>query len=95
MHIGHVTDESKTTRRMQPQTAEENTTAEIFQANYQYTPLKEYAAMKSTQSSNDYRSKFPLSFDQDRSEGNKMIAMKFYNLCSLKIYKAFHSSNSS
>src|SRR5437764_1064749 len=49
--LGQYTDDSKTIHRIQQQTGlesdDEHTTSGMFQANYQYTPLKEYAAMKS------------------------------------------------
>ncbi|CAF1327740.1 unnamed protein product [Adineta ricciae] len=54
---GHFTDDSKSIQRIQPQRNlhldNENTSLGMFQANYQYTPLKEYAAMKNGRSSNN------------------------------------------
>jgi len=51
----------KTTRQMEQQIGlendGENTTTGIFQAKYQYTPLKEYAATKTDTNTNDYQSK--------------------------------------
>jgi hypothetical protein len=67
VYTGQSTDDNKTTRRHQQQhngieSEDENATAGMFQANYQYTPLKEYAAMRSGRTTNDnttngYRSK--------------------------------------
>ncbi len=57
IYIGQYTDDSKAIRRIQQQsgleTDEENTTAGMFQADYQYTPLKEYAATKNGRTTND------------------------------------------
>jgi hypothetical protein len=57
IYIGQYTDDTKTIRRIQQQTGlegdDENITKGMFQANYQYTPLKEYAAMKNTRTTND------------------------------------------
>ncbi|CAF4372358.1 unnamed protein product, partial [Rotaria sp. Silwood2] len=56
---GQYNDGSRTTRRIQQQkqneieSDNENDTSAMFQANYQYTPLKEYAAMRSSQTTND------------------------------------------
>ena len=54
--LGHFTDDSKSILRIQQQrnlhSDNENTSLGMFQANYQYTPLKEYAAMKNGRSPN-------------------------------------------
>lgn len=57
--LGQYSDETKTHRRSDAfETDDENTTTGTFQANYQYTPLKEYAATKNDlTTSNGYRSK--------------------------------------
>ena len=52
--IGQSTDDSYTTRQAQQQSShsnginsdDERESSNMFQANYQYTPLKEYAAMR-------------------------------------------------
>ncbi|CAF4328596.1 unnamed protein product [Rotaria sp. Silwood2] len=72
------TDGSKTNRQYQEQqnrigSGDENTTTEMFQANYQYTPLKEYAALKSdptTTDTNTYVYQTPQSTDTDRQLSN-------------------------
>jgi hypothetical protein len=59
MYIGQFNDDSTTIRRIQQQqhrnihTDDENISIGGFQANYQYTPLKEYAAMKNGRTPND------------------------------------------
>ncbi|CAF0815084.1 unnamed protein product [Rotaria sordida] len=58
-HNGQYSDGSRTTQRIQQQTYNgiesdnENDTTAMFQANYQYTPLKEYAALRGSQTTND------------------------------------------
>jgi hypothetical protein len=65
IYIGQYTDDN-IIRRIEQQngieTDDGNITTEMFQANYQYTPLKEYAAMKNDRTTTDtntngYRSK--------------------------------------
>jgi hypothetical protein len=58
--IGQYNDDSQTARRIQQQqhqngieSDEENDSSAMFQANYQYTPLKEYAAMRNGRTSDD------------------------------------------
>ncbi len=53
MSIGQYTDDSKINHRIQQESDDENLTTGMFQANYQYTPLKEYAAMKNNRIIND------------------------------------------
>jgi len=59
MYIGQFIDDSTAIRRIQPQQHrnihpdDENISIGAFQANYQYTPLKEYAAMKNGRTTND------------------------------------------
>jgi hypothetical protein len=68
--IGQYDNDSRTTRQIQQQQQNgietddenENDRTTMFQANYQYTPLKEYAAMRGSRTtndnnSNDYQSK--------------------------------------
>lgn len=56
LYIGQYTDDPKTIRRIAVESDDENTKSGMFQANYQYTPLKEYAAMKSDTNTNGYKS---------------------------------------
>lgn len=58
MYIGQYTDDTKINRRIALESDDENTTSGMFQANYQYTPLKEYAAMKTDSNTNGYKGKF-------------------------------------
>ena len=59
IYTGQFTDDNKTIRRIQQQqqrsihTDDENISIGMFQANYQYTPLKEYAAMRNGRTMND------------------------------------------
>lgn len=57
IRLGHFTDDSKSIQRIQQQrnlhADNENTSLGMFQANYQYTPLKEYPAMKNGRLPND------------------------------------------
>jgi hypothetical protein len=70
MYTGLYTDDPKITYRSYPQqngaeSDEENAVSETFQANYQYTPLKEYAATNNGRPMNDisaYQSKYCLEF---------------------------------
>jgi hypothetical protein len=65
MYTGQYTDDTKTTHRIQQQqqqqtgieSDDENTTTGMFQANYHYTPLKEYAAARNDTNTNGYQSK--------------------------------------
>ena len=60
--IGQYNDDSRTTRRIQQQQQngidsdeeiDENDRSAMFQANYQYTPLKDYAAMRTNRTNSD------------------------------------------
>ncbi|CAF3432081.1 unnamed protein product [Rotaria socialis] len=70
---GQYTDDSKTNYQHQEQknrigSDDENTTTEMFQATYQYTPLKEYAALRSdptTIDTNTYVYQNSLAADSD------------------------------
>ncbi|CAF3790591.1 unnamed protein product [Rotaria sp. Silwood1] len=71
---GQYIDGSKTNRHYQEQqhrigSDDDNMTKEMFQAHYQYTPLKEYAALRNdptTIDTNTYAYQTPLSTDSDR-----------------------------
>jgi len=56
--IGQYNDDSRTTRRIQQQqngieSDEEHDRTTMFQADYEYTPLKEYAATRNNRTIND------------------------------------------
>lgn len=58
MHTGQYTDDSKTYYQYPEQqdrtrADDEPITSEMFQATYQYTPLKEYAALRNDPTTND------------------------------------------
>jgi hypothetical protein len=66
--IGQYNDDSRTPQRIQQQQSngiesdDENDRSNMFQADYEYTPLKEYAALRSSRTtsdnnSNNYQSK--------------------------------------
>ncbi|CAF3351635.1 unnamed protein product [Rotaria sp. Silwood1] len=86
---GQYNDGSRTTRRIQQQkqngieSDNENDTSEMFQANYQYTPLKEYAAMRSSQTTNDkntngYRNS-PLNKDRFQTTSRYGGGLRYSN----------------
>lgn len=74
--IGQYSDDNRTTRNIQYQqqqqqsgieSDEEDDRSPMFQANYQYTPLKDYAAITRSRStsdnnSNNYQSKCSRKF---------------------------------
>ncbi|CAF1400078.1 unnamed protein product [Adineta steineri] len=58
-HNGQDKSDSRTSQRIQQQhndigSDEENDSSAMFQANYQYTPLKEYAAMRNNRLTSDH-----------------------------------------
>ncbi|UJR23107.1 hypothetical protein I4U23_026128 [Adineta vaga] len=73
---GHFMDDSKSIQRIQQQRNshmnDENTSIGMFQANYQYTPLKEFAAMKNGRTPNEiningYQISPPINSDRQFS----------------------------
>jgi hypothetical protein len=61
--IGQYNDDSRTPPRIQQEqqsngieSDDENDRSNMFQANYQYTPLKEYAALRNSRTTNDNNS---------------------------------------
>ena len=59
--IGQYSDENRILRRIEQENGiesdEETERRTMFQANYQYTPLKDYAAMKNQRTNNSHPSK--------------------------------------
>lgn len=56
--IGHYSDDNRFIRRIEQENGiesdDENQRRTMFQANYQYTPLKDYAATRNHRTNNDY-----------------------------------------
>ena len=56
--IGHYSDDNRIIRRIEQENGiesdEDNQRRTMFQANYQYTPLKDYAATRNHRTNNDY-----------------------------------------